>query len=76
MPATSHVVVYPAGVQTTPDERAAIVELEGIFDLVEVRPFDHLNRHTGPVCDYVFALAGAAGVPSAAKNIPLYDLGP
>lgn len=67
----THLVAYLAGTSTTPAERAALDALRHRFPLVEVRPSDHPNRNTAPVCDMVWCLA-LATLPSAARNLPFY----
>lgn len=67
----THIVAYLAGTSTTPAERVALDALRHRFPLVEVRPSDHPNRNTAPVCDMVWCLA-LATLPSAARNLPYY----
>ncbi|MEQ1609881.1 MAG: hypothetical protein ABL956_13060 [Hyphomonadaceae bacterium] len=71
IPRATHIVAYLAGTSTTPAERAACEVLRQRFPMVEVRPSDHLNRNTAPVCDMVWALE-LATLPSAARNLPFY----
>jgi hypothetical protein len=74
LPRADTIVVYTRADQTDPSERAAIQALGHRFPRVEVRTPSHLNRHTSPVADLVWALDGQAGIPSAARNLPLYQL--
>ena len=67
----THLVAYLAGPRETLAERAALATLRHRFPLVEVRPSDHMNRNTSPVCDAVWAI-DIATLPSVARNLPFY----
>ena len=74
IPSADTITVYLRSTHSEPAERAAIDALGHRFPRVVVIPSDSLSRNTSPVCDLVWALDGQAGVPSAARNFPLYQL--